>query len=285
MLWKLPPAANILKKQKEDGSWKYPGGNLNIRSQTNYNQLETYRNLGELVEKYGFNNNHSSVQKASEFLFSFQTDEGDFRGIYGNQYTPNYTAGIMELLIKAGYERDQRIEKGFQWLLAKRQDDGGWAIPIRTRNLKLNVVSMETETVQPDRAKPFSQLATGVVLRAFAAHKTYRRTDEPKMAGKLLASRFFKRDMYADRGAPEYWTKFTYPFWFTDLLSSIDSLSFLGFNLNNPQVNTAVRWFSEKQQKNGLWNLSLLKTGKNRDLNVWVCLAICRVIKRLHGEV
>lgn len=284
-LWKLPPAVKMLKKQQEDGSWKYPGGNLNIRSRANYNQLETYRNLGELVEKYAFNNDHSVVRNASEFLFRFQTDEGDFRGIYGNQYTPNYTAGIMELLIKAGYESDRRIEKGFQWLLSKRQDDGGWAIPVRTRNLKLDVISMEVETVQPDLSKPFSHLATGVVLRAFAAHKTYRRSDAAKDAGKLLASRFFKRDFYTDRGTPQYWTRFTYPFWFTDLLSSLDSLSFFGFNLYDPQIKTAVRWFAEKQQKNGLWNLPLLKNGKNKDINTWVCLAICRMIKRLYEGV
>ena len=118
-LWTLPPALKMLKQQQKDGSWKYPDGNLGIRSRSNYNQLETYRILGELVEKYGFNNNHSVVLKAAEFLFTFQTDEGDFRGIYGNQYTPNYTAGIMELLIKTGYENDHRIEKGFQWLLAR----------------------------------------------------------------------------------------------------------------------------------------------------------------------
>jgi hypothetical protein len=36
------------------------------------------------------------------------------------QYTPNYSAAIMELLIKAGYSTDVRTEKGFQWLLSIR---------------------------------------------------------------------------------------------------------------------------------------------------------------------
>ena len=71
-LWKLPPAAKMLKRQQEDGSWKYPGGNLSIRSRANYNQLETYRILGELVEKYGFNNNHPAVRKAAEFFSDFK---------------------------------------------------------------------------------------------------------------------------------------------------------------------------------------------------------------------
>jgi len=281
-LWKLSSTTAMLKRQQDGGSWKYAGANLNIRSRANYNQIETYRLLGELVEKYGFNANHPAARRTAEFLFRFQTDEGDFRGIYGNQYTPNYTAGIMELLVKLGYENDPRIEKGFQWLLAIRQHDGGWAIPIRTRNLKLNVVAMETETVQPDLSKPFSHLVTGVVLRAFAASKTYRKRRSVRAAGRLLASRFFKRDSYPDRGTPEFWTKFTYPFWFTDLLSSLDSLSFLGFNLEDVGVKEAVEWFLRKQQKNGLWNLCLLKGAREKDLNLWMCLAICRVIKRFH---
>lgn len=40
--------------------------------------------LGELIEKYGFNRNHHQIQDAAEYFFSCQTSEGDFRGIYGN---------------------------------------------------------------------------------------------------------------------------------------------------------------------------------------------------------
>lgn len=89
-------------------------GKVQVSSKENYAQLETYRILGQLVENYGFSKKHPAIGKAAEFLFRFQTDEGDFRGIYGNQYTPIYTAAIMELLINAGYDNNSRIEKGFQ---------------------------------------------------------------------------------------------------------------------------------------------------------------------------
>jgi len=89
-----------------------------------YDQLETYRIVGELVEKFGMTRDHSAMRQAAEYLFSHQTNEGDFRGIYGTQYSPNYSAAIMELLIKAGYSRDERIAQGFQWLLDIRQRDG-----------------------------------------------------------------------------------------------------------------------------------------------------------------
>jgi hypothetical protein len=278
-LWGLPFVTRMVGRQLDDGSWKYPGGKPDVRSRQNYNQLETYRILGELVEKYGVDNTQPAIRKAANFLFRFQTQEGDFRGIYGSQYTPNYTAGIMEILIKIGYEEDPRIEKGFRWLLSIRQHDGGWCIPVRTKNIKLDAKVMGGGIVHPDSSKPFSHLVTGVVLRPFAAHKTYRKSNEARIAGELLTSRIFKRDLYPDRNSVEFWTKFTFPFWFTDLLSSLDSLSLIGFTKNDSRIGKAIEWLTSRQQENGLWKLSILK-GKDKEINLWMCLAICRVIKR-----
>jgi squalene cyclase len=278
-LWEQPSVKKIVSNQQPDGSWRYLGAKLNIRSQQNYNQIETYRILGELVEKYGLTNRNNTIRKAADFLFSFQTQEGDFRGIYGNQYSPNYTAAIMELLIKSGYQNDLHIEKGFRWLLSARQNDGGWAIASRTRNAKVNDFLFQAETIQPDRTKPFSHLVTGVVLRAFAAHPKYGQLDEAKVAGKLLASRFFKKDAYPDRGTVAFWTEFSFPFWFTDILSSLDSLSLLGFKMQEPQIKVAINWLINAQLENGLWNVHLVR-GKDKNLHLWIALAICRVLKR-----
>ena len=280
-LWQLPQATSLVHKQQPNGSWKYPGGGTpHLRSSEDYNQLETYRNLGELVEKFSFNKQHPTIEKAANFLFSHQTEEGDFRGIYGTQYSPNYSAAIMELLIKAGYGADARIERGFQWLLSMRQEDGGWAIPLRTVGVNFGTGVLQTSTIQPNRAKAFSHLVTGIVLRAFAAHTKHRNAKEAKKAGELLMSRFFKRDVYPDRQNVEYWFKFSFPFWQTDLLSSLDSLSLIGLNAENPQIKKALRWFANEQQSNGDWKLRLVR-GKDKDLNLWVSLAICRVFKKI----
>ena len=280
-LWELPEVKKILHRQQEDGSWKYPGGGKeHLRSQEAYNQLETYRILGLLVEKYGLNNKHSTIRNAAEFLFAHQTNKGDFRGIYGNQYSPNYSAAIMELLIKAGYDDDPRIEKGFGWLLSIRQNDGGWAIPLRTIGAKYADI-VKFATMEPDLSKPFSHLATGVVLRAFAASTKYRKSQEAASAGNLLASRFFKKDVYPDRNTPQYWEKVPFPFWFTDIVSALDSLSFLGFTGDNPDIANALDWLKRRQNDDGIFELKLLKD-KDRDLKFWVCLAICRIFKRFY---
>ncbi len=279
-LWKLPEVDNIFKKQQENGSWRYPGKLESMRTTENYAQLETYRQLGFLIELYALNNNHARVSKACGFLFNFQTQEGDFRGIYGNQFSPNYSAGIMELLIKAGYENDERIQEGLEWLLSVRQSDGGWAIPIRSHNKSWKEVVDSEVVLHPKRKKPFSHMATGVVLRAFAAHPEYRNKLEIKNAGKLLASRFFENDKYPDRKDKTFWTKFTFPFWFTDLLSSLDSLSYLGFMRKDPAVRKALNWFIDNQLENGSWNLKLLKGGKVKDYPSWINFIVCRTLKR-----
>lgn len=77
-IWKLSEVEKILKKQQSDGSWKYPRGNKHVRSQENYNQIETFRNLGVLIEKYRFTRKHEAIQKAAEFFFVFKLKKGIF---------------------------------------------------------------------------------------------------------------------------------------------------------------------------------------------------------------
>lgn len=281
VLWSLPDARHIVSKQLPDGSWKYHTPKPTYREAENYRQLETYRQVRILVEKYGFNRASPALVKAAEFLFQFQTVEGDFRGIYGKQYTPNYSAGIMELLVKAGYADNPKVKRGFNWLLSMRQSDGGWAIPLRTKGIKLDASSMEEETVQPDRTRPCSQLATGCVLRAFSADPGLRHSPEARAAGAILASRLMGRDVYPDRGAPSYWTNFTFPFWFTDLLSALDSLTLLGFSLGDGRIAEGIAWLREHQGDDGLWRLRTLNTGGDKQVHLWISLAACRVLRRL----
>lgn len=279
-LWQLPPVLKILKKQEENGSWKYPSKiRKNLRSREDYDQFETYKTLGILVEKYGLNRDHNQIQKAAEYLFSCQTPEGDFRGIYGNQYATTYSPAIMELLIKAGYETDKRIKKGFGWLISMRQEDGGWIIPFRTSDMNLKEALTANEPNSPDRTRPFSHLVTGMVLRAFAAHPKYRESEKAKKAAKLLSSRFFQSDKYPDRKDKKYWKRVSYPFLFTDIISALDSLSFLGFSTKNPHIQEGLDFLKERQNDEGLFDLHIVR-GSDKDLKYWICLAICRLFKR-----
>ncbi len=290
-VWQLPEAQKILRRQRPDGSWKYPGKRTIKYPKHHYGLLETFKQFRLLVERYELTREHPASEKAAEFLFTCQTDDGDFRGMIGNQYATYYTGAIMAHLIKAGYEDDPRIERGFQWLLSMRQDDGGWTIPLLTHSLdretQYMLTSQHADPLEPVRSKPFSHNWTDMVLRAFAAHPRYRESEEARAAGDLLKSRFFKPDAYSSYKAASYWVRFA--FWWPNLITSLDSLSRMGFSRDDPDIKTALDWFIEHQGPDGLWKVTYVKgknvvdNERNRERRLWVSLAICRIFKRFHG--
>jgi hypothetical protein len=291
-IWNLPEARKILRRQLPDGSWPHPkaGGSTGIK----YRLVETWRNFRFLVDMFGFTRKDPRTEKAAEFIFSCQTDEGDIRGFLANQYATYYTGALLGLLIRAGYAGDPRIRKGFDWLLSMRQSDGAWSIPMITHKLtrkQINDLSSKIfPPLQPDRTKPFSHNATGMILRAFAAHPKYRRTAEARRAARMLAGRFFRPDAYTSYQSPDYWVKFQFPFWWNHLVAAMDSVVRIGLTDEDPGVRTAVAWFIARQEKSGLWRTSYVRKGNAvresagmTGMQPWVSLAICRVFKRLYG--
>ncbi|NPV55938.1 MAG: terpene cyclase/mutase family protein [Anaerolineae bacterium] len=282
----LPEVRKIIQKQSVDGSWKYPGGGReDHRAVEDYDQIETFRMLGIMVQKFRQDRRNTAVANAAEFLFSRQSEQGDLRGIYGNQYTPNYTGALLALLVDAGYGEDPRALKVFDWLLQIRQSDGGWAIPMLTAGYNFEFETLAAAPLEPDHKKPFSHMVTGMVLRAFAAHPRLRLTPEAQQAGDLLAGRLFQEDAYSGRNTVDFWLRFSFPFWFTDLLSALDSLALLGYPSDHPQVMAGLNWFREQQGADGLWRLQLLRGGGKKRLNEqneWISLRICQVFDRFH---
>jgi hypothetical protein len=289
-LWQLTEAQKILKKQLPDGSW--PRSGEQKHPAINYHLIETYRWFRYLVEQYGFTRQNPQAMLAGEFLFSCQTKEGDFRGILANQYATYYSGAILALLVMVGYENDPRVEKCFKWLLSMRQSDLGWSIPMITHKLdretQYRLSSEYAEPLELDRSKPFSHNATGMILRAFAAHPTYCLSEAAVIAGNLLKSRFFHEDAYTSYQSAAYWVRFEYPFWWNNLVSAMDSLSRMGLTRDDPQIKLGLNWFRDHQEANGLWKVSYMKpeqqekdTPKINEMKLWVSLAICRIYKRM----
>ena len=279
-LWELPEARRILRRQQADGRWCYPQGKP---PPFNYDLYETFNTLGELVGKLGFDRRHPAVEQGADYVFSCQAPEGDYRGIYGNQPAHTYTPALMEVLIFAGYRDHPSIKRAFAWLLKTRQDDGGWAIATRTRGKKV-VKDWRAlgsgPLVEADRSKPFSHVVTGMVLRALAADGRRRRSRAAQDAVILLKSRFFKPDRYPDRRGREYWTKFTYPFQFTNLLTSLDTLGRMGLPADDADIASAIAWFRDRQESDGSFHLTMCRGTSDKRLPFWLGLALCRALAR-----
>jgi len=279
-IWEEPYAQRIIRKQLDDGSWKPTGKPSQYKE--NRHIWAVFKSLRELVPKYELNKKHKCLRKAAEYIFSCQTEEGDIRGIYVNQYMPNYMGALMELLNKAGFHDDPRIEKGFQWFLSMRHTDGGWGLPMLTTYRTWEEAYSLPEPVVPDKTKPSSHWLTGMVLRAFASHPKYKQSVEAKEAGKLLISRFFQKDKYTSRQDQSYWVKFYIPFFWTDLLSALDSVSRIGISKNEPKIREGLQYFIDEQSPEGRWGLHVMMGKNDPDNGYWFDLEICRVFKRFY---
>ncbi|MGB8232920.1 MAG: hypothetical protein WCE60_02910, partial [Methanobacterium sp.] len=69
------------------------------------------------------------------------------------------------------------------------------------------------------------------------------------------------------------------PFWFTNILTSLDSLQLLGFGIKEPQIQLGLSWLDKRQESDGTINLKILRT-KDKDLKYWITLVISKIFKR-----
>lgn len=283
-LQKYAERIRILEEQRPNGSWcekKYTG---HPTLEKTHSIVETLRNLFKLYDLGCFKKD-KSVRKGVEYLFSTQSKEGDFRGVYIHEYAPTYHSLILEIINLFGFQDAPEVERGFQWLMKNRQNDGGWAIPYRTvektifenRYSKTRPSKENTSPIKPDKSKPFSQGVTGMVLRALAASPEWKKRKETIKAGELLLSHFFKADHYLDQESAAGWTDLSYPFWGTNILSGLDSFSKIGFSSENESIKPALQWLLRKQKPNGYWEARF----KNAELedHLWITIAVLRMLK------
>ena len=102
------------------------------------------------------------------------------------------------------------------------------------------------------------------------------------MAGRLLFGRFFENDTHADKRDKSHWTKFTFPFWFNDLISALIAIGRLGFTRKEPKIQEALDWFIKEQKDDGTWDVKVLRPGGDTDIHLWMALNICRILKHFH---
>lgn len=293
-IYKLPEIQRMVKKQGEDGAWQPAKKNQQTSSGVNYALIETWKRFRFLVEQYELDRKYECVEKAADYVFSCQTGEGDFRGFLADQYAMYYTGALLALLIKAGYEDDPRVDKSFQWLLAARQDDGGWvANPLMaSENISWaetrDLTSKANRTIEDwDKKKPFCINATGMVIRAFAVHSQYCQSEAAKTAANLLKQRFFTKNNYTSYQHKDNWLVFQYPYWWNNLVSALDAISLIVLDKNDEDIQEAVNWLLDHQQENGLWKNSYSNIHKNRvtsrtiEAGYWITLTICRILKRI----
>ncbi len=273
----------LLETQRPDGSWcERVAEKENARTRA-WAIIDTLKNLFHLYD-YGCTLRDEGIARATEFLFSTQTKEGDFRGAFYDEYVPTFHALALEILCRFGLDRDRRVQRGFRWIVDHRQADGGWVIPYQVHN-RLRWEKMPRASTPPsynpvqfDPALPSSLRVTGIILRPFAESPTWRGSKVARQAAEWLAQKLLEPDCYEENPYRETWAELHYPFWTTDVLSVLDVLSRLHFTADHPKIQGAIECLLRKQNSQGFWECSNQEASFEDHL--WVTLSVLRVLKR-----
>lgn len=287
-LWYEPFAQNIFATQTSTGNWPDPKRIEHLTSSMGFEILETYRNLSLLTFLFEFKRNHPNIDKAVSYLLSFQTDAGDFQKIYGNQHSIAYTAKILELLVKLGYEESLAVHKGYQWILQYQLEDGGWISPIflKAREKPDLEALMRQHSYQMDQVKTLdsqigsSHVITAPILRALVTHSQYRNHPSTQKAVHFLLSRVNQPDPYPFHSEKSHWTDFSYPFLWADLLSLMDSCSLISIDPHLHVIQDVLHYFRESQNQDGSWNLFIENPDAIPFYDAWGTLLVTRIFKR-----
>jgi hypothetical protein len=240
-----PEVKAFLRKQDKNGAFPPKPPEKTLGSAKFARAVATLRAIERMAD-FGLRKTEAPVARAADLLLGSQDKEGGIGDLALGE-TPesraktvavHFQGWALSVLCRAGYDDDPRVERGFRYLLANRQADGGWA----WRGVRTD-----------SAARPSSHLVTGMALRAFATSPTRKTSREARRAAELLATRFLQPDRYPDRKAPSYWEQIGEPRFWTDVLDALDGVTAVGLGKENSGVRTAEAYVRGRQNPDGLW--------------------------------
>jgi hypothetical protein len=276
----LIPSQNAVKKifslQKQQGFWGSPQKLWGYSNSVF--QLLLLSELG--VEK------NSRIEKAVEFVFGFQLEDGSFmstaRGKRKSYSTNEFclTGIILKALMLFGYETDSRVNEALNFLVTTGED---WSC---------SWYPMEKEKVIPKKC----YMGGIKALAALAKLPSRLITKEVKdiMYGNAevyLENRiyWYRRDTRGNRVKKPSWTRFAFPlFWQSDVLDVLDVLTELG--IKDERMNESGELVKSKQVE-GRWILERTYPRKGGILekvgepSKWITLRALRVLKRMNHDL
>jgi hypothetical protein len=235
----------FLRKQDKQGAFPAKPPEKTLGPAKFARAVATLRALERMAD-YGLRRSEEAVARAADLLLGSQDSDGGIGDLTlgetpearGKAVAIHFQGWALSVLCRTGFDDDPRVERGFRYLLANRQADGGWA----WRGVRTD-----------SAARPSSHLVTGMALRAFASSPTRRTSREARRAAELLATRFLQPDRYPDRKAPAFWEQIGEPRFWTDVLDALDGVTAVGLGKENSGVRTAEAYVRGRQNPDGLW--------------------------------
>jgi hypothetical protein len=285
-----PEVKAFLRKQDASGAFAARPPEKTLGPPKFARAVATLRGLERLAD-FGLGLPHAAAKAAAELLLGSQDADGgiadlavgETREARPKSVALHFQGWALAALCRAGADADPRVARGFQYLLASRQADGGWA----WRGVRTD-----------SAARPSSHLVTGMVLRAFAASPSRRTSREARRAAELLATRFLQPDRYPDRKAATFWEQLGEPRFYTDVLDALDAVTAVGLGKENSGVRTAEAYLRGRQNPDGLWypggpargepggaaatTKTAAPTAKDREAARWLTVRVLIVLRRVN---
>lgn len=281
-----PLVADLLRLQAEDGSWTSLDLGRTARKGQVVATAQALMRFGYL----GLGPEHRAVQRGAEYLFSQQREDGSWplegmswpgqvdreREAEGYAMIPLQTSVPLRGLAACGYATDPRAERGYEWLLAQRLEDGAWPTGIASGNYG---------GVAGYRRLPHSRWGcrtntTGALI-CLALHPRRRTSPEARRALDLLLARE-TRERHAlgfevariigaeeARGGLTYFARF-------DLALVLDLCWRAGASREDERVAELVEALRAWQGPYGLWEYT-----PRPQASRWVTFDLLRSLSRL----
>ncbi len=294
-----PLINELLKFQNKDGSWNSVESLGLTMANPILNTIQALCRLSYL----GIDKKHSSIQKAAEYLFSFQLDTGAWPAVvnssmalwmketrkkstepyiehkfHGKVISPGLTGFPLRALAMCGFSTDPRAEKAYDFLLTLRSPDGSWP----------TIITPEGEIAYQlvgYRRMPNSQYGcrtnTTVVLNCFAYHPERSRREHARKAFDLLLARETKERHHLgfeiarmvgiepSKGYLTFYGRF-------DVTLVLDLCWRIGATQEDPRVADLINYFRKTQGPFGLWEYQ-----SKPQASRWVTFDILRSLSRI----
>jgi hypothetical protein len=230
----------------------------------------------------GLDRRHPRVQALAERLLDRQLADGSFpMGAFrpGDRYSmvPLQTALPLRGVAAVGYATDPRAERGYEWLLHQRLDDGAWPT---------GVASGQPGAVAGYRRLPGSRgcrANTEAALACFVLHPDRRRSEATRRALDLLLQRETRDEWALGSEAArllgvERATGFFTFYARFDLAFVLELAARAGASMADPRVGDLAAFLLGLRGPAGLW-----EHPAHPQLTRWLTFDIARSLRQVAG--
>ena len=248
-----------------------------------------------ILAELGAEGNDERIKKACEFILKTSQDvkSGGFSFYHSSKVgggrhsavIPCLTGNMVWSLIKLGFYKDSRVERGIKWIIKyQRFDDGkrpvlkGWPY----------------ETATSCFSKHSCHMGVAKALKALTAIPVNERSYDVKNSIQAGAEYFlihhvYKRSHDLSRVSKPGWSKLGFPLMYqTDVLEILDILTSLGYR--DERMQEAIDLVVSKQDDLGRWSLECTFNGRFQTniehkgkQSKWITLRALKVLKKFYS--